>query len=120
MWKRGSLDIFLQYLQSFHGYFHLECKLRNSNPFYNIWHSSCANYSMPKLKKSAKKALQNSAKARQRATALQQGAYDGRYRPRLIPNRKKEQDKRACRTKADRLFDFLEVKAATTKILICI
>jgi hypothetical protein len=72
---------------------------------------------MRKSPKSAKAALHNSAKARQRAAALQQGAYDGRYRPRRIPNRKKEQDKRACRTKADRLFDFRPASINPTAIL---
>ena len=47
--------------------------------------------------------LKNIEKAAQRKEAISQGAMDGRYRIRIIPNKKKQENKR--RIKIDKYFE---------------
>jgi hypothetical protein len=52
-------------------------------------------------KKTNKKAEIKRARALQRKLALQQGYYDGRYRPRVVKDKKKEADRRKARRKVN-------------------
>ena len=52
---------------------------------------------MKKKKKSVKKDLLKLGKAENREKAKEQGFYDGRYRGRVVPDKKKKEDKEASR-----------------------
>lgn len=38
-----------------------------------------------------------SAKARQRKIAISDGFYDGRYKMKIVPNKKKERSRKSCK-----------------------
>ena len=50
-------------------------------------------------KKNVKKDLLKLGKAENREKAKEQGYYDGRYRPRVVPDKKKKADKEGARKK---------------------
>ena len=52
------------------------------------------------MKKKRRKVDQNKlARALQRKLALQQGYYDGRFKPRVVKDRKKEENRKKARSK---------------------
>lgn len=54
-----------------------------------------------------KNQIAQAMKKARRELAVQHGAYDGRFAPKVIVNKKKEHNKNACRNY--RHFDLLEV-----------
>ena len=52
-----------------------------------------------KKKKNVKKDLLKLGKAENREKAKEQGYYDGRFRKRVVPDKKKQADKKAARKK---------------------
>ena len=51
------------------------------------------------MKKAPKNVLRSMIKGERRKLLVQNGAYDGRFSPKVIKDKKKEADKRNCRRK---------------------
>jgi hypothetical protein len=54
-----------------------------------------------KSKKKRKQTAFQTAKKLQRKLAMQQGFYDGRFRPKVVTDKKKEEEKKLARKKVD-------------------
>jgi hypothetical protein len=52
-------------------------------------------------KKKKKQTAFETAKRLQRKLAMQQGFYDGRFRPKVVKDKKKEEEKKLARKKID-------------------